>query len=86
MQSGECEGVVTKNWFKDEIAEGRTEIMALCGLTSWRGVLLRKHNKLGFRSLFRTNPVNDKPFIIVREYYEYIMEYNKLKKNSKVHP
>lgn len=70
---------MNKHTIRNEIAEGRTEIMDLCGLTSWRGVLRRKEKKPGFRSLFHTNPVNDRPFIIVREYYEYLMEYNRIK-------
>ena len=71
---------MTKNWYQEEMAEGREEILELCRLTTWRGVLRRKKKKAGFRSLFHTNPVNGRPFIIVREYFDYIMEYNKPQK------
>jgi hypothetical protein len=72
-------GPMNKHTMRNEIAEGRQEIMDLCGLTSWRGVLKRKKKKAGFKSLFRTNPGNGKPVIIIEEYNNYRIEYNKLK-------
>lgn len=70
---------MTKDDIRQAIAEGRDEILTLCRLTSWRGILLRKKNKPGFKSLFHVNPVNDRPYIVVEEYYNYLIEYNKLK-------
>lgn len=68
---------MTKNWVSDEIAEGHTEIMSLCKVTSWRSIMHRREKKPGFEALFKRNPSNGKPFIIVSEYFNYLNAYNK---------
>ena len=64
-------------WFTDGIAEGHKEILALCKLSSWRSIRNRKKRKPGFAALFKRNPSNGKPYLIVSEYIKYLEEYNK---------
>ena len=61
---------------QDGIAEGHKEILDLCKLSSWRSIMDRKSKKPGFKSLFRRNPSNGKPYIVIEEYRRYIEGYN----------
>lgn len=59
-----------------EIVEGRKEIEKLLK-KSWRQVLENKKYKPAFKRLFYRNPINGKPFLVVREYLDYIIGCNK---------
>jgi hypothetical protein len=65
-----------------EIAIGRKEITSLMRC-SWRTIQRNKRADKGFRDLFRENPLNTKPFILIREYHEWLIEWNNIKKAHK---
>lgn len=66
-----------------DIAIGRKEIMKVLHVGSWRTVQRYKNLRPGFRSLFRKDPLSNKPVIIAKEYIEYLIEWNNLSEKPK---
>jgi hypothetical protein len=66
-----------------DIAVGRKEIMKVLHVGSWRTVQRYKNLRPGFSSLFRRDPLSNKPVIIAKEYVDYLIEWNKLTEKQK---
>lgn len=62
----------------DQIAVGRKEIMAVLHVGSWRTVQRHRRKDPEFDTLFGISPINQKPFIVIREYVAYLIRWNKL--------
>jgi len=70
------------NWIKEK-AEGRKEIQDAIG-ASWRTIQRHRSKDKDFRKLFNENPVNGKPFIVLTEYYNYLLTRNNKKRFSNI--
>lgn len=64
-----------------EIAEGRKEICKLMRC-SWRTIQRKRLSNPVFRRLFMENPSNGKPSVIIGEYNEFAIEYNRILKRK----
>ena len=64
----------------DDIAIGRKEIMKALHVGTWRTIQVWKRQNIGFRKIVRKHPINDKPFIVIREAIKWMVEYDKINK------
>ena len=60
-----------------DIAVGRKEIMAVLHVGSWRTVQRYRKKDPEFDALFGLSPINQKPFVVIREYVEYLIKWKK---------
>lgn len=65
-----------------DIAIGRKEIMKVLDVGSWRTVMAWKKKDIGFKKLLRNHPISNKPYIIIDELKNWMIEFDRLKKNS----